>query len=59
MSEEVKIDGKAVAKIGTKEEAAWTKIKDQALELVEEGSRNVLINLEIIKLAERMIEYSK
>ena len=46
-------------KIGSKEEAAWTKIRDQAMIVIEEGDRERMINVGILALAEQMIEAEK
>ena len=42
-------------KIGNKEEAAWTSIRDSAVEEVESHQRIIEIDKEIIKLAEKKI----
>ena len=42
-------------KIGTKEEAAWKLIKDQAEKELEQGKREQIINSTILKLAEAKI----
>ena len=46
-------------KIGSKEEAAWTKIKDGAVQELEANQRAIIIGKEIIKLAERKIAIEK
>jgi len=46
-------------KIGTKEEAAWTQIKDSAEKELEQAKRSIIIGTEIIKLAEKMIAKEK
>lgn len=46
-------------KMGTPEEAAWTKIRDGAILELEANKRAILIGEEIIKLADRLIEKFK
>ena len=46
-------------KIGTKEEAAWTKIKDSAALELEQNKRGIIIGEAIIKLAEFKINEEK
>jgi len=46
-------------KIGTKEEAAWTKIKDSAHSELEQNKRAIVIGETIIKLADEMIAKEK
>ena len=42
-------------KIGTKEEAFWTKIKDQSEALVENCTNEILLHSEIKAIAEKKI----
>lgn len=46
-------------KIGTKEEAAWTKIKKSAQLELEQNKRAIIIGESVIKLAEKMIAKEK
>ena len=46
-------------KIGTEEEAAWTRIRDSAKKELEENKRAIIIGEEIIKLAEKKIAEEK
>ena len=46
-------------KIGTKEEAAWTTIKNQAEEQIAQNKRDIIIGETVLKLAEEMIVKSK
>lgn len=52
MSKKEKID----VKIGTKEEAAWTNIKEKAQQDLESMKRAIDINTWIIELAEQKIQ---
>lgn len=47
------------AKIGSKEEAAWTAIKERAEKEAEEMARAVEINKEVAKFAREKIEKLK
>ena len=42
-------------KIGTKKEALWTKVKQEAKILMEQSGDNLEIQKEILKLAEKKI----
>lgn len=57
-SDRPKISEKNV-KIGTKEEAAWNKIKLGAEMELEQNKREIIIGERIVKLAEEMIEKEK
>ena len=46
-------------KIGSKEEAAWTKIRDDVQLMIEQGDRERMLNVGILALAEQMIEAEK
>ena len=46
-------------KIGTKDEAAWTLIKDKAEEEIEQSKREIIIDEAIIKIAEKIIAEEK
>ena len=46
-------------KLVSKEEAAWTSIKNKAKEELEIGKRELIINKSIIELAEKRIEIAK
>ena len=43
-------------KIGSKKEALWTKVRDEAKILIEQSIGNLEIQKEILKLAERKIK---
>ena len=46
-------------KIGTKEEVAWTNIRENAIKELEENQRAILIGKKIIDLAEEKISEEK
>ena len=52
-------EDKIDVKIGTKEEVAWTSIKERAEKEIEESKRIIEIDEEIIKLAEKKIKAEK
>lgn len=43
-------------KIGTKTEALWTKVRDEAKHLIEQSEQNLIIQKEMRALAERKIK---
>ena len=43
-------------KIGTKEEALWTKIKDESDSLIKQSEDNLIIQRAILELAKKKIE---
>lgn len=53
------MDKKIDVKIGTKEEAKWTKIKKRAEDAVDNCLTEIEINERIIQLAEEKISYEK
>jgi len=42
-------------KIGTKEEAAWTDIRDKVILAIDQGKREMIINETILNLANQRI----
>lgn len=54
--EDIKEPADLGIKIGTKEESAWTTIKERAEEEILQSKRVMLIDQEIVKLAEMMIK---
>ena len=46
-------------KIGTKEESAWTQIRDSAQIEVDNNKRAIIIGENMVKLANEMIEKEK
>ena len=52
-------EDKIDVKICSKEEAAWTSIKERAEKEIEESQRVIQIDEEIIKLAEKKIKAEK
>ena len=46
-------------KIGTKAEAAWTRIKDETVASLEAAKRAIFINEAILEVAEKMIAKEK
>ncbi len=46
-------------KIGTKKEALWTKVKEEAQALIEDSENNLIIQEAMLKLAETKIEEEK
>ena len=51
MKSKLKID----VKIGSKAEAIWTKVRDEAKQLIEQSENNLIIQRELLKLAESKI----
>tara|TARA_Y100000310_G_C20263307_1_gene614630 strand:- start:481 stop:660 length:180 start_codon:yes stop_codon:yes gene_type:complete len=45
------MDKKIDVKIGTKEEALWTRIKKEALVLIEQSNENLIVQKAMLKLA--------
>lgn len=43
-------------KIGTKEEALWERVKKEAKVLIEQSEQNLIIQKEILALAEKKIQ---
>lgn len=43
-------------KIGTPEQALWTKVKEEAEILIKQSENNLIIQKEILKLAEKKIK---
>lgn len=46
-------------KIGTKKETLWTKVKKESEILIEQSEGNLIIQKEMLKLAESKIEEEK
>lgn len=46
-------------KIGTKKEALWNNVKKEALILIEQSENNLIIQKEMLKLAESKIAEEK
>ena len=46
-------------KIGTPEEVLWTKVKDESKVLIKQSEDNLIIQREILKLAEDKITLEK
>ena len=46
-------------KIGTEEEVVWTKVKRESEILIKQSKDNLMIQKEILKLAERKIQEEK
>ena len=46
-------------KIGTPEEVLWTKVKDESKVLIKQSEDNLIIQREILKLAEAKITEEK
>ena len=47
-------------KIGTKKEVLWSKVKKEALILIEQSEDNLTIQKEMLKMAEeKLLKYSK
>ena len=46
-------------KIGTKEEALWTKVKKEAEILIEQSEESLIIQTEMLKLANKRITEEK
>jgi len=43
-------------KIGTKEEALWTKVKREAILLIEQSEESLIVQKAMLKLAEEKIK---
>ena len=46
-------------KIGTKKESLWTNVKKESEILIEQSENNLIIQREILKLAENLIDQEK
>jgi len=46
-------------KIGTKDEVLWTRVRDEAKALIEQSENNLIIQKEMLKLAEKKIAEEK
>ena len=56
---EIKVPKDLGIKLGTKEEAYWTKVKEQSQAAIEESRHNITIHETIVMLAERRITEEK
>lgn len=46
-------------KFGSKEESAWDGIRKKVLQVIEESKRELIINEEILKLADKKVKEAK
>ena len=46
-------------KIGSEEEVFWTRVKDMSAQEVKDAKNSILLNEELVKLAEKKLEELK
>jgi len=59
MSESEKVPKDLGLKIGTPKEALWTTVKKQTQQVIDENTKSLEIQNEILKLADRIISMEK
>lgn len=56
MTSKPKIPEDLGVKIGSPKEAIWTRVKDEAKQQISQGEINLIIQKEVLRLAEEMIK---
>jgi len=59
MKQEIKEPADLGMKVGTKLEVLWTRIKTESLALIEQSENNLIIQREVLAVAERIIAEEK
>ena len=59
MKQEIKEPADLGMKVGTKLEVLWTRIKTESLALIEQSENNLIIQREVVAVAERIIAEEK
>jgi len=59
MKQEIKEPADLGVKVGTKLEVLWTRIKTESLALIEQSENNLIIQREVLAVAERIIAEEK
>jgi len=59
MKQEIKEPADLGVKVGTKLEVLWARIKTESLALIEQSENNLIIQREVLAVAERIIAEEK